>query len=615
MLKTITDPFQYRKINIKPNKKTEKKRAKPKNEGKTIRRLWFYIAQKRMLLFIVLFLVAASCVLGLLGPYLLGKAIDVYIVNKQTDHFVSLLLALAVIYLFYSITLFLQNYWMIGIAQTTVYKLRSELFQHFHMLPIAYFDKRQHGELMSRVTNDIENVSSTLNSSIIQIVSSMLTLIGTVAVMLWISPLLTLLTLTIIPAMYIGMKWITKRTGVLFKEQQKHLGALNGFIEESISGQRIIKTFSLEEKMILDLDEKSNNLKNIGYWAQVYSGFIPKLMNMLNNVSYALIVGVGGLIILRSGDISIGVIVIFVEYARQFTRPLNDLSNQFNTLLSAIAGAERVFEVLDEPTESKDETFAHEIQSIKGEVSFSNVSFAYEKDKRILENIHFQINPGETLALVGPTGAGKTTVINLLSRFYEITSGSIEIDGQNILKMKRESLRSHMGFVLQDTYLFEGTIRENIRYGRLTATDDEVEAAAKMANAHSFISKMPEAYDTVLSSEGSGISQGQKQLLSIARAIIADPTILIMDEATSSIDTVTEVNIQEALKRLMKGKTCLVIAHRLNTIRHADKIAVLDKGRIIEIGSHTHLLNQKGFYYELYQNQLVNNGQKTPSLF
>ncbi|MFT8319660.1 MAG: ABC transporter ATP-binding protein [Bacillus sp. (in: firmicutes)] len=603
MFKALTDPFQYNKINIKPAKTAGKKPIKPRNAGKTIFRLWRYMEQKKALLHLVLFLVAASCVLGLLGPYLLGKAIDSYIVNKETTNSMMLLLSLAIIYLLYSLTMFLQNYWMIGISQTTVYKLRSDLFQHFQQLPIAYFDKRQYGELMSRVTNDIENVSSTLNSSVIQIFSSVLTLIGTVSVMLWISPALTLLTLTIIPIMYMGMKWITRRTSVLFKVQQRHLGALNGFIEESISGQRIIKTFSLEEKMIQELNEKSNNLKNISYWAQVYSGFIPKLMNMLNNISYALIVGAGGLIILKSGTISIGIIVIFVEYARQFTRPLNDLSNQFNTLLSAIAGAERVFEVLDEQIESKDEDFAHELKSIKGEVKFSHVSFAYDTNKSILENVSFQINPGETLALVGPTGAGKTTVINLLSRFYEATGGTIKIDEQNITKIKRESLRSHMAFVLQDTYLFEGTIRENIRYGRLSATDKEVETAAKLANAHSFINKLPKAYDTVLSSDGNGISQGQKQLLSIARAIIANPAILILDEATSSIDTVTEIKIQEALQRLMKGKTSFVVAHRLNTIKHADKIVVLDKGSIIEMGSHDYLLKQKGFYYELYHNQ------------
>lgn len=603
MQRELTDPFRYPKPNIKPDASVVKKGKKPKNMGKTLYRLWNYLAQKKVLLFLVLVMVALSCALGLLGPYILGMSIDRFIVNRSLDGFTGMLVLLGGIYFLNSVALFLQSYWMIGISQTTVFQLRANLFHQFHELPISYFDKKQHGELMSRVTNDIENVSSTLNSSVIQIFSSIITLIGTVVVMFLLSPLLTVLTLIIVPVLFIGMKWITSRTGVLFKEQQKNLGDLNGFIEESISGQKIVKTFSLEDKMIDDMKEKSDKLKNSAYWAQVYSGFIPKLMNMLNNASYAIIVGVGGLLALKSGAVSIGVIVIFVEYSRQFTRPLNDLSNQFNTLLSAIAGAERVFEVLDEEREEVDEKTASVIKEIKGEVLFKQVSFSYETDKEILRDINFKVNPGETIALVGPTGAGKTTIIQLITRFYDASTGSILVDGHEITKIKRESLRSHMGFVLQDSYLFEGTIRENIRYGRLNATDEEVEYAAKMANAHSFIDHLPEGYDTILSANGNGISQGQKQLLSISRAILADPSILILDEATSSIDTITEVKIQEALKRLMKGKTSFVVAHRLNTIKHADMILVLDKGMIIEKGSHDELLEKRGFYYELHQNQ------------
>lgn len=603
MQRELTDPFRYPKPNLKPDASVVKKGKKPKNMGKTLYRLWGYLAQKKRLLFLVLVMVALSCALGLLGPYVLGMSIDRFIVNRSLDGFTGMLVALGCIYFLHSVALFLQNYWMIGISQTTVFQLRADLFHQFHELPISYFDKKQHGELMSRVTNDIENVSSTLNSSVIQIFSSIITLIGTVVVMFLLSPLLTFLTLTIVPVMFMGMKWITSRTGVLFKEQQKNLGDLNGFIEESISGQKIVKTFSLEEKMINDMKEKSGELKNSAYWAQVYSGFIPKLMNMLNNASYAIIVGVGGLLALKSDAVSIGVIVIFVEYSRQFTRPLNDLSNQFNTLLSAIAGAERVFEVLDEEREEVDEKTAIVMNEIKGEVQFSHVSFSYESDKEILRDIHFKVKPGETIALVGPTGAGKTTIIQLITRFYDATTGKILVDGQEITKIKRESLRSHMGFVLQDSYLFEGTIRENIRYGRLNATDKEVENAAKMANAHGFIEHLSEGYDTILSANGNGISQGQKQLLSISRAILADLSILILDEATSSIDTITEVKIQDALKRLMKGKTSFVVAHRLNTIKHADVILVLDKGMIVEKGSHEELLKKQGFYYELHQNQ------------
>ncbi|MEZ2715510.1 ABC transporter ATP-binding protein [Niallia circulans] len=609
MQKELTDPFRYPKPKLKPDPTVVKKGKKPKNMGKTLYRLWSYLAQKKGLLFLVLVMVAMSCALGLLGPYVLGMSIDRFIVNRNLDGFTGMLIALGGIYFFHSVALFLQSYWMVGISQTTVFRLRADLFHQFHELPISYFDKKQHGELMSRVTNDIENVSSTLNSSVIQVFSSIITLVGTIVVMFLLSPLLTVLTLTIVPVMFIGMKWITSRTSILFKEQQMNLGELNGFIEESISGQKIVKTFSLEEKMIHDMKEKSDKLKNSAYWAQVYSGFIPKLMNMLNNASYAVIVGVGGLLALKSGTVSIGVIVIFVEYSRQFTRPLNDLSNQFNTLLSAIAGAERVFEVLDEEREEVDEKEAAVMKEMKGEVQFKHVSFSYEVNKEILKDIDFKANPGETIALVGPTGAGKTTIIQLIMRFYDATAGSILVDGQEITKVKRESLRSHMGFVLQDSYLFEGTIRENIRYGRLNATDEEVEYAAKQANAHGFIEHLPEGYDTILSANGNGISQGQKQLLSISRAILADPSILILDEATSSIDTITEVKIQDALKRLMKGKTSFVVAHRLNTIKHADLILVLDKGMIAEKGSHEELLKKKGFYYELHQNQFSETGE------
>lgn len=558
---------------------------------------------------VVLAMVVISSALGLLGPFLVGMTIDDYIVSKNGNHFLTLLLSLLVIYLFNSLSTFLQNYWMIGIAQDTVYTMRSQLFRHLHKLPITFFDRRQHGELMSRVTNDIENVSSTLNSSVIQIFSSLLTLVGTIVVMLWLSPLLTLLTMIIIPLMFLGMKWITNRTGKLFKEQQKNIGELNGFIEETVSGQRIVKTFSQEDRVIREFKVRNEKLKQSGYLSQAYSGFIPKVMNLLNNLSFAIIAGVGGYLALK-GFISIGTIVIFTEYSRQFTRPINDLANQFNTLLSAIAGAERVFEIIDEEEEDADELDSGTLEDIKGEVTFDEVSFAYEKSGETIKNVNLQVRAGENVALVGPTGAGKTTLINLLARFYDPNSGKILIDGHDIQQVKRSSLRSHMGFVLQDSYLFQGTVRENIRYGRLDATDSEVEEAARLANAHSFIVKLPNEYEFMLKQDGSGISQGQKQLISIARALLADPSILILDEATSSIDTITEVKIQEALQRLMYGRTSFVIAHRLNTIQQADKILVLEEGKIIESGTHDSLLKEKGFYYGLYNSQL-NQGNQT----
>ncbi|KUP09786.1 multidrug ABC transporter ATP-binding protein [Bacillus coahuilensis m2-6] len=600
MIRELKKPFTYDKIKLDPsqNKKDQGKKIEWKAAGETLYRLWTYVSRKPTLFYLVIFMVVASSALGLLGPYLIGMTIDEYIVKSDSEGLMSRLWMLVLVFVLYSISLFLQNYWMIGIAQTTVNQMREDLFQHFHRLPIAFFDKRQHGELMSRVTNDIENVSSTLNSSVIQVVSSVLTLIGTVVVMLTLSPLLTAITLLIIPIMLVSIRWITSRTSKLFKLQQKNLGELNGYVEEVISGQKLVKAYSREERVIEEFVEKSDRLKKSGYWAQTITGFIPKVMNLLNNASFAVIAFVGGIFAIN-GYITIGVMVIFAEYARQFTRPLNDLANQFNTLLSAIAGAERVFDILDEVEEEADEDNVF-TEQLKGKVEFKNVSFGYEEgEAHTLHQVSFVANRGETIALVGPTGAGKTTLINLVSRFYDPDEGEIQLDGKNSLTISRHVLRRQMGFVLQDTFLFQGTILENIRYGRLNATDEEVIEAAKKANAHSFIERLPEGYQTKISHDGGGISHGQKQLLAIARAFVSSPRILILDEATSSIDTITELKIQEALGRLMDGRTTFVIAHRLNTIRQADQIIVLKEGRILEQGSHEQLVKAKGFYYGL----------------
>lgn len=561
----------------------------------TLKRLAGYLTARKGLLFLVVLMVAASSALGLLGPYLVGMAIDDFIITKDKEGLMLLLVLLGVVYVFYSLTTFLQNYWMAGVAQKTVFEMRTQLFAHLHELPLSFFDKRQHGELMSRVTNDIENISSTLNSSVLQVASSVLTLTGAVAVMLYLSPLLTAVTLLIVPLLYIGMNWITRRTRRLFKEQQRHLGELNGFIEEAVASKHIVKMFSQEEKIALAFNERNAKLKDAGFWAQTYSGFIPKLMNMLNNISFALIAGAGGLLALN-GHVTVGVIVVFAEYSRQFTRPLNDLANQFNTLLSAIAGAERVFDILDTEKEEEETAEPFQLGKVQGDIEFHRVSFAYEKGNETIKQVSFKAERGDMVALVGPTGSGKSTIINLLARFYDPDSGAIFVDGYNTAGVPRQELRKHMGFVLQESFLFAGTIKENIRYGRLEATDEEVIEAAQLANAHSFIMKLPDGYDTKLQQEGTGISQGQRQLLAIARAILADPAILILDEATSSIDTITEMYIQEALSRLMKGRTTVVIAHRLNTIRQADQILVLNQGQIIEHGSHDELMQQEGYY-------------------
>lgn len=609
MWKALLEPFRHPKPTFELSAGSSfgtpsgrKPKARAKDWSGTLRRIWRYLAERKAKLVLVLVMVVASSALSLLGPYMIGQAVDQYLGGKGGGSWGMFLVWLSVVYILYSLTSWLQNIWMIEIAQETVYRMRTELFAYLHRLPISFFNRRQQGEIMSRLTNDIENVSSTLNSSAIQIFSSVLTLIGTVSVMLWLSPLLTLLTFIVVPLMITGMRWITRRTGPLFKERQRNVGEMNGYIEETLSGQRIIKAFSQEERVIEGFRERNNKIMLSGYWAQSISGFIPKLMNGLNNLSFAIVAGVGGLLAIH-GSITVGVILVFVEYTRQFTRPLNDLANQWNTLLSAVAGAERVFEVLDEETEASDEGAARELRHVEGAVRFEEVAFSYDGEGNTLQDISFEAKPGELIALVGPTGAGKTTLIGLLSRFYDPSAGRITVDGQDLSSIKRESLRSHMAFVLQDSFLFKGTIRDNIRYGRLDATDEEVEQAAKLANAHSFIVRLPGGYDRMLSADGSGISQGQRQLLAIARAILANPAMLVLDEATSSIDTVTEVKIQEGLQTLMKGRTSFVIAHRLNTIRAADRILVLEGGHLIQQGTHEELLNQEGLYRDLVRGQ------------
>ncbi|AIQ30961.1 multidrug ABC transporter ATP-binding protein [Paenibacillus sp. FSL P4-0081] len=607
MFKALIEPFRHPKLEVGLGEGkvfgamgARKPKAKAKNWSGTLGRIWSYLAERRAKLLLVLFMVLLSSGLSLLGPYLISRAVDHYLEGDGGRTWVIFLVTLALVYLLNSLISWLQNIWMIEIAQETVYRMRTDLFSHLHRLPISFFNRRQQGEIMSRLTNDIENISSTLNSSAIQIFSSILTLVGTVGVMLWLSPLLTLLTFIVVPLMMLGMRWITRRTGPLFKERQRNMGELNGFIEETLSGQRIIKAFSQEERVITGFRERNTRIMLSGYWAQAISGFIPKLMNGLNNLSFAIVAGVGGLLAIR-GLVTVGIIIAFAEYARQFTRPLNDLANQWNTLLSAIAGAERVFEVLDEETEARDEGAAVKLQHVEGAVKFSGVSFSYDGGADTLQDISFEAKPGEMIALVGPTGAGKTTLIGLLSRFYDPSKGSITLDGRELSTITRESLRSHMAFVLQDSFLFKGTIRDNIRYGRLEASDEEVEEAAKLANAHAFIMRLQGGYDRMLSVDGSGISQGQKQLLAIARAILANPSMLVLDEATSSIDTVTEIKIQEGLQALMKGRTSFVIAHRLGTIRAADRILVLQGGRLIQQGSHEELLRRGGLYSELVQ--------------
>ena len=600
-MKFLEKPFGYERVLTKADlqKKVEKKKGpRASNWKSTLARIWKIVDEQRTLLVLVLFMVVVSSALSLIGPFLIGKMIDDYVVPGYFNEMLPMIMALIVIYIVLSLSLYLQNYWMIGIAQQTIYRMRTGVFHKLLFLPIRFFDKRQHGELMSRATNDIETVSSTLNSAFIQVFSSVLTLTGTFIVMLYLSPLLTLLTMTIIPVMFIAMRWITRRTGKLFKEQQAAVGALNGMIEETISGQRVIKAFSQEERVKDEFQEKSARLRKTGFWALAYSGYIPKVMNALNNASFAIVAGIGGILALNgNGQVTIGTIVIFTEYARQFTRPLNDLANQFNTVLSAIAGAERVFAIMDEQAEVETGKLK-ENTPLRGAVAFRDVSFKYEQAEEdyTLRKVSFRVEPGQTAALVGETGAGKTTIMQLIARFYDVDAGAVLFDDINVRDFTRETLRSQMAFVLQDPFLFETTVMENIRYGKLEASDEEIIEAAKKANAHDFIMQLPNGYNTILAADGSEISQGQKQLLSIARALVADPVILLLDEATSSIDTVTEMKIQEALEKLMQGRTSFVIAHRLNTIRNADVVFVMRKGELVEAGSQQELIAQGGIY-------------------
>ncbi|NLY06329.1 ABC transporter ATP-binding protein [Candidatus Sordicultor fermentans] len=584
--------------------------VKPRDAKNTLKRLWWYLSEHKIRLFLVLFLVAITSVLTLVGPYLIGKAIDNYIIPRDFNGLFRLLILMAAIYVLMSLFTWLQSRTMINVAQLTIRNMRKDAFDKLQILPVSFFDARPRGDIMSRLTNDIDLINNALSSSLTQIFSSIITLIGTVILMLWLSPLLTGVSMITVPIMLITTNIVTRHTRRYFSEQQRVLGMLNGFAEENISGQKVVKAFVREAKEIERFEVTNQELKNVGIKAQIYSGIMGPLMNVLNNIGFAIVALSGGWLAVKQ-IITIGTIAAFINYTRQFTRPLNELANQINTIQSAIASAERLFEIMDEPPEPPDPPDAIELKSVKGDVEFRNVSFSYKSDEAVLKNISFHAHPGQTIALVGPTGAGKTSIINLLARFYDPDSGDIFIDGYNIQKITRKSLRSSLGIVLQDTYLFSESVKDNIRYGRLDATDEEVKAAARLANAEQFILNLPQGYDTILSEDGGDLSQGQRQLLAIARAILADPAILILDEATSSVDTRTEQHIQEAIYKLMKGRTSFVIAHRLSTIRKADMILVIDDGEIIERGNHVQLLKQKGFYYNLYMSQFAHILHKT----
>lgn len=580
---------------------------KPKNVKTTLKRLWFFVGKEKKLLTIVFIFILIDAALSLLSPYLIGQSIDAMATESGVVNFGFLrimVVVLLVAYVMSGVLTFLEGWLMAGVSQRIVGSLRDALFAKLQKLPVAFFDSHTHGELMSRLVNDIDNVSNSISQSITQLMSGIIILIGSLTMMLYLSPILTLASLITVPLIFFLTRTITKRTKILFKDQQKQLGMLNGHIEETISGLHVIKAFNHEEKVIEQFEEVNAELRKVGIKAQIWSGFLMPIMNIIGNIGFVVVAIVGSILAVKS-MITVGVIASFITYSRQFVRPLNDLANIYNVVLSGVAGAERVFEILDEKNEPKDAPGSVPLQNPKGQVVFDHVSFGYRSDVPIIKNISFEAAAGSRTALIGPTGAGKTTIVNLLTRFYDVTSGGILIDGRDIRTYTRDSLRSSFGIVLQDTYLFSGTIKANIKYGKPDATDEEVVNAAKMANADAFISRLPNKYDTVLAENGGNLSQGQKQLLAIARVILAKPAFLILDEATSSIDTRTEHQIQAALANVMEGRTSFIIAHRLNTIQSADTIMVIDAGEIIESGSHDELLEKKGMYYDLYKSGAV----------
>jgi ATP-binding cassette subfamily B multidrug efflux pump len=562
-----------------------------------------------MQLLVVLIAAVLSTLFSIVAPRIMGMATD-ELFNSVTGgtainfrYIIDLLMILAGLYLFSSLFAYFQQYFMSGVAQNTVYEMRKDVKSKLSRLPLRYYDRQSHGEVLSRVTNDVDNISNTLQQSLTQLITSIVTLVGVIIMMLTISPLLTLITILTIPLSLLVTIVVAKRSQKHFAGQQASLGDLNGHVEEMYTGHRVVKAFGREKQSLVQFDELNEKLYESGWKAQYISGTIMPLMSFISNIGYVLICVIGGIMVTR-GTVGIGGVQAFIQYARQFSQPITQLANISNIIQSTIASAERVFEIMDEQ-EEEDQATATIARPVRGHVTFEHVAFGYKKDELLIEDMNIEVRAGQTVAIVGPTGAGKTTLINLLMRFYELNNGQITIDGQNIRELSRAELHSLFGMVLQDTWLFGGSIRDNIAYGREDATEEEIIRASEAARADHFIRTLPDGYDTVLNEEASNISQGQKQLLTIARAILADPAILILDEATSSVDTRTEVLIQQAMNTLMEGRTNFVIAHRLSTIREADLILVMNHGKVIETGTHLELLEQEGFYADLYNSQFT----------
>ncbi len=584
-------------------------REKPKDVKGTVKRLVRYIGSSRYLFFSLLAIMVFVTLLSLAAPALQGYAIDAITLKEGQLHvdfsrMASILTLLSAVYIASSLLTYLQGLFSAKLSQQTVRVMRGDLFEKIVHLPIRYLDTHPHGDIMSRMTNDVENISNTISQSIGSLFSGVLTLIGSVAIMLYYSPMLTLISFVTVILSALATLVMSKYMRKYFAAQQALLGQLNGQVEEMVTGYKTVVAFSREDTAKREFNETSNRLQDTAIRAQIFGGAMGPLMNVIGNFGFLLIAGFGGWFAL-TGAITIGTIQAFILYARQFTRPINEIANLYGQIQTALAGAERVFSILDHASERQEAAGTLDVAQVKGDLDFRHIYFGYVPGEPVLKDFNLTVKSGQKVAIVGATGSGKTTLVNLLTRLYDIDSGEILLDGQNIQDIPLSELRRSIAIVLQDTVLFSDTISANIRYGRLDARQDEVEAAAATANADHFIAQLPREYQTQLSESGGNLSQGQRQLLSIARAVLADPKILILDEATSSVDTRTEMHIQQAMVALMAGRTSLIIAHRLSTIRDADNIVVIENGRVAEMGNHDQLLSAKGCYWRLYQNQFA----------
>lgn len=582
-----------------PGRRNAGPTGKPKDIKRTLKRLFAYIGKDKLKLAVVFICVILNTVATLAGSYMLRPIINNLVGQAGVSVLLKGIITMMCIYCIAVICQYMQQRIMIGVSQKALQALRDDLFHHVHQLPLRFFDTNAHGDVMSRFTNDVDSVGEMLTNTVVQLISGSIMLVGTFSLMMYTNPWLTIVTIVMIPVMIFAGQSIARRSRKYYKEQQAALGTLNGYVEEMVTGQKVVKVFCHEKTAMEEFQYLNNDLRSKLVNAQFFGGIMGPVVGNLGQVSYSFTTCIGALLcVLRGFDI--GGLTIFVGYSKQFSRPLNEISMQVNTIFAAMAGAERVFAVIDTEPEQADAEDAISMEHPKGSIVLKDVTFGYEKTKTILKGISLYANPGQKIAFVGSTGAGKTTITNLVNRFYDIDEGSITIDGVDIRRIKRDDLRKNIAMVLQDTHLFSGTVKENIRYGRLEATDEEVVEAAKTASAHSFIMRLEHGYDTLIEGDGANLSQGQRQLLNIARAAISKAPILILDEATSSVDTRTEKHIERGMDRLMKERTTLVIAHRLSTVRNANAIMVLEDGLIIERGDHEDLLKQGGRYYQLY---------------